>query len=152
MELNKEQQELWAVVQKINECWYKGQASQLGDFFHHIVVFNSPDFRHQISGKDNCTQTYVDFLKISKVLLYNENNHTVQLFDNTAIVTYDFEMKYEQNNKTYHEVRTDIMVLILFQGSWRLAWRGLSNLKDAGREKNTALVSINLNSELLFRS
>lgn len=30
-------------------------------------------------------------------------------FDNTAIVTYDFEMKYEQKDKGYHETGTDIM-------------------------------------------
>src|SRR5450759_5775485 len=95
---NKDQKELWELMQKINDCWYKGDPLQLSDFFHPNIAFNSPDFKHQIIGKDNCVQTYIDFMSNSKVLLYNEGNPTVGLFANTAVVTYDFEMKYDQNN------------------------------------------------------
>ncbi len=127
---NKDQRELWELIQKINGCWYKGDPLQLADFFHPNIVFNSPDFKHQITGKDNCAQTYIDFMNNSKVLLYNEGNPTVGIFSNTAIVTYDFEMKYEQNNKTYHETGTDIMVFERHQDTWKVIWRGLSNLKN----------------------
>jgi hypothetical protein len=66
----------------------------------------------------------------SKVLLYNEGNPVVGIFANTAVVTYDFEMKCEQNNKTCHETGTDIMVFDRNQDSWKVVWRGLSNLKN----------------------
>ena len=126
----KEQQDLWTLVRKLNNCWYNGQPSQLTDFFHDSIVFNSPDFKHQIIGKENCIQTYIDFLSTSRVLLYNEGKPTIQLFGNTAILTYDFEMKYEQKNKTYHETGIDIMVFCRQQTSWKVTWRGLSNLKN----------------------
>ena len=130
MNSNKEREDIWTLVKKINDCWYKGEPSRLTDFFHLNIVFNSPDFKHQIVGRDNCIQTYIDFMNNSKVLLYNEGNPNVHLFANTATVAYDFEMKYEQNNKLYHETGTDIMVFERDKDSWKAVWRGLSNLKN----------------------
>jgi hypothetical protein len=124
----KDQQELWTLMQQINNCWCKGQPAQLADYLHDNIVFNSPDLKHQFTGKDTCIQSYIDFLNNSKVLLYNESNPVVHVFNNTAIVTYDFEMKYEQKNKLYHETGTDIMIFNK-QISWKAVWRSLSNLK-----------------------
>jgi hypothetical protein len=128
--LNKDQKQLWKLIRKINNCWHRGNPLELSDFFDQNVVFNSPDFKRQIIGKDNCIRTYIDFMNNSKVLIYNESNPAVQLFANTAVVTYDFEMKYEQNNNTYHETGTDILIFERRQGLWKVIWRGLSNLKN----------------------
>src|ERR1035437_5769995 len=116
---SKEHQELWNLMRQINICWFKEQIHKLTDYFDDKIVFNSPDFKHLIVGKDNCIQTYTDFMKISKVLLYNEANENVQLFDTTGIVTYDFEMKYEQQGKTYHETGTDIVFFNRQDHSWK---------------------------------
>jgi hypothetical protein len=127
---NKDQKELWKLMQKINNCWYKGDPQHLSDFFHPNIVINSPDFRHSIIGKDNCIQTYIDFMNISTILLYRENNPSVQIFEKTAIVTYHFEMKYEQKGKTFHETGTDILVFEKDESSWKVIWRALSNLQN----------------------
>jgi len=128
--LSDSQNKLWTLAQQINDCWHKGNPSELSHFFHEEVVFNSPDFVHQIKGKDNCVQTYFDFLDNSEVLLYNTNNPKVELFDSTGIIAYDFEMKYEQNDKVHHEIGTDILVFQKTENSWKVIWRGLSNLKN----------------------
>ncbi len=127
---NEQQLAFWTLVQKINNYWYSGQLTALSAYFHQNVVFNSPDFKHQVIGKENCIRTYIDFLNISSILLYTESNPTVQIFKETVIVTYDFEIKYEQNNKTYHEAGTDILVFGKEQQSWKIVWRGMSNLKN----------------------
>ncbi|MBL7682068.1 MAG: nuclear transport factor 2 family protein [Flavipsychrobacter sp.] len=123
-----EQKEMWVLTRKINECWYNGQLHALDGIFDDNVIFNSPDFKHQIVGKENCIQTYIDFLSNSKILLYNESKPIVQMFGSTSIVTYDFEMKYEQNTKTYHETGTDILIYQMQENSWKVIWRALSNL------------------------
>lgn len=128
--LTEQQQEFWTLVQKINNCWYQGQPTDLSAYFHQDVVFNSPDFKYQITGKENCIQTYIDFLNISSILDYIESNPTVQIFEKTAIVTYDFEMKYEQKDKTFHETGTDILAFEKDGQSWKVVWRALSNLKN----------------------
>lgn len=127
--LTKQQQELWILIQKINNCWYRGQPADLSAYFHQNVVFNSPDFSRQITGKENCIQTYIDFMKRSTVLHYTERNPVIQLFEKTAMVTYDFEMKYEQKGKTYHETGTDILAFEKAGQSWKVIWRALSNLR-----------------------
>ncbi|MBD0331587.1 MAG: nuclear transport factor 2 family protein [Chitinophagaceae bacterium] len=126
----KDQQDLWNIMQQINNCWYKGQPAQLADYFHDNIVFNSPDLKQQFTGKEICIKSYIDFLSNSKVLLYNETNPIVHVFDNTAIITYDFEMKYEQKDKVYHETGTDIMIFNKQQNSWKVVWRSLANLKN----------------------
>lgn len=103
---------------------------QLAAYFHENIVFNSPDLKKQSIGKDVCLQSYIDFVSNSKVLFCDETNPLVQVFDNTAIVTYDFEMKYEQKNKVYHETGTDIMIFNKQQNSWKAVWRSLTNIKS----------------------
>jgi len=126
---SQQEQELWNTMQQINNCWYKGPIQQLAEYFDDQVVFNSPDFKHQIIGKDSCIKTYADFMSISKVLLYKESNENIKLFGSTGIVTYDFEMKYEQKGKTYHEAGTDI-VIFNRSNKWKAVWRALANLKN----------------------
>ncbi len=128
--LNKKHQELWDVVKRINNCWYQGQPSDIEDYFHRDVVFNSPDFKQQISGKVNCINTYIEFMSSSKVLLYNEKKPVIHQYGETAIVNYDFEMKYEQNGKLNHETGTDVMVFCKDLGHWKVVWRFVTNLQN----------------------
>ncbi len=128
--LSDSQNKLWTLAKQINDCWHKGNPSELSHFFHQEVVFNSPDFVHQIKGKDDCVQTYFDFLENSEVLLYNTSNPKVEMFASTGIIAYDFEMKYKQNDKVHHEIGTDILVFQKTENSWKVIWRGLSNLKN----------------------
>jgi len=126
----KDQQNLWDIMQQINNCWYKGQPAQLAEYFHDNIVFNSPDLKKQSAGKDICIQSYINFINSSKILLFKETNPVVHIFDNTAIVTYEFEMKYEQKDKVYHETGTDIMVFNKQENSWKAVWRSLADLKS----------------------
>ena len=126
----KDQQELWNIMQQINKSWLSRQPAQLAGYFHENVVFNSPDLKRQSVGKDICVQSYIDFMNNSKVLFCNETNPIVHVFDNTAIVTYDFEMKYEQKNKVYHETGTDILIFNKQQDSWKAVWRSLANINS----------------------
>lgn len=131
--LTEQQQEFRTLIQEINRCWYEGRPADLSAYFHQNVVFNSPDFKHQVTGKENCIQTYIDFMNNSSVLEYTENNPTVQVFEKTAIVAYDFEMKYEQKGKIYHEKGTDILAFEKDGQSWKVIWRALSNLNNIGQ-------------------
>jgi hypothetical protein len=128
--ITEDQQDLWNIMQQINNCWYKRQPAQLAEYFHDNIVFNSPDLKRQSTGKDICIQSYIDFLNSSKILLFNETNPVVHIFDNTAIVTYEFEMKYEQKDKVYHETGTDIMIFNKQENSWKAVWRSLANIKS----------------------
>lgn len=128
--LNEKQRKLWMLMQKINRCWYEGRPLELSDFFHDDIVFNSPDFLHQDKGREQCIRSYADFMDSSRILLYKEHNPGVQMFRHTAIVTYDFEMKYEQNNVIYHETGTDIFVFEQEKEQWKAVWRVMGNIKN----------------------
>jgi len=117
-------------MQQINNSWLGGQSAKLADYFHESIVFNSPDLKQQSIGKDICIESYADFLGKSKVLLFNQSNPRVHIFDYTAILAYDFEMKYEQKSKTYHETGTDVMIFTREKDLWKAVWRTLVNLES----------------------
>lgn len=129
--LQEQQQEIRLLIQHINNCWRENRPDGLSDYFHEDVVFNAPDFKHQVTGKENCIRTYIDFMNQSSVSEYAESNFNVRLFDKTAIATYDFEMTYQQQGKTYHERGTDILVFEQEGQSWKVIWRALSNLSNS---------------------
>lgn len=128
--LNIEQQEIWTIIQKINQSWKIGNFSDFDKYFHENIVFNSPDFRNEINGKIACVQTYQNFADNSEVLMYEENNPKIVITENTAIATYEFEMRYKQNGKIYHETGIDILVLSKAENIWKVIWRGMSNLNS----------------------
>ncbi|MGK6353362.1 DUF4440 domain-containing protein [Parapedobacter sp. DT-150] len=122
---------LWELMQKINRCWYEKRFEELDDYFHETIVFNSPDLKHQATGRTMCIQSYVDFMENSTVLLYWEGNPHVHIFENTAIINYDFEMRYEQQGKVFHDTGTDILVFNRHGDTWKAVWRTMTNLKNA---------------------
>lgn len=65
--ITKDQQDLWNIMQQINHYWYKGQPTQLAEYFHDNIVFNSPDLKRQATGKDICIQSYIDFRNSAKI-------------------------------------------------------------------------------------
>lgn len=114
----------------INSCWMNKSFTKLYDCFHNDVVFNSPDFVHKIVGREKCVQSYIDFMNNSQILFFNEKNPDVDLFETSAIVKYEFEMKYEQNKKHFHEGGTDIYLFLNVDGEWKAIWRSMANLKS----------------------
>lgn len=124
------EQTLWALMQNINRCWYEKRFEPLGNYFHDDIVFNSPDLKRQATGKAVCVQSYRDFMESSTILLYQETNPLVHIFENTAIVHYDFEMRYEQKGQVFHDTGTDILVFNRHGDAWKAVWRTMANLKD----------------------
>ena len=123
-------EEIKNLVQKINKTWSEGKPELLVNYFHEDIIFNSPDFSQKIEGKANCIESYIDFCNTSKVLLYNDKNLKVDIFDSTAIASYEFEMKYEHKGSTYHESGNDIFVFHKFENEWKAVWRSMVNMQN----------------------
>ena len=54
---------------------------------------------------------------------FKDRDPAIQIYGNTAIASYTFEMSYEMNGKSFDDVGRDIYVLKREEGKWLAVWR-----------------------------
>ena len=124
----KDQQQVWQVIRAINDAWLKGHAEDLIDYFHDDMVIVTPDGKEQGKGKVACVQSYKGFSSMAITKEFKEKDPSIQVYGNTAIAGYTFEMTYEMNGKSFDDVGRDIFVLIREEGKWLAVWRTIITL------------------------
>ena len=119
----KDQQEIWQIIQAINDAWLKGQAEDLIDYFHDDMVIVTPDGKEQGRGKVVCVESYKGFSSMAIIKDFTNRDTAVEVYGNTAIASYTFEMTYEMNNQSFNDIGRDIYVLNRKAGKWLTVWR-----------------------------
>jgi len=120
---SKDQQEVWQVVEAINDAWLKGHAEDLVDYFHDDMVIVTPDGKEQGRGKVVCIESYKGFSSMAIIKEFKDRDPAIQVSGNTAVASYTFEMTYEMNGETFNDVGRDIYVLNREDGKWLAVWR-----------------------------
>lgn len=129
----KVQQEIWQVIQAINDAWLKGYAEDLVDFFHDDMVIVTPDGKEQGRGRVVCIESYKGFSAMAIIKEFKDRDPTIQVYGNTAIASYTFEMTYEMNGEYFNDIGRDIYMLKRKDGKWLVIWRTIFPLSP---EKN----------------
>ncbi|NIV71622.1 DUF4440 domain-containing protein [Candidatus Saccharibacteria bacterium] len=122
---NNPQQEIWQIVQELNVTWVEGNPGKLDRFFHPDMVIVSPDFQQRIEGRDACVQSYKDFSTQATIHNFKELDAAVEVFGDTAIVSYAFQISYEMNGKRFVDTGRDIFVFVRRGNQWLAVWRTL---------------------------
>ncbi len=53
---------------------------------------------------------------------FKESDPDIDLWGNTAVATYSWEITYEMNGQNYHESGQDLFVLTRDEDGWRAVW------------------------------
>ncbi|MGD9346378.1 MAG: nuclear transport factor 2 family protein [Candidatus Aminicenantes bacterium] len=114
---------IMALLHKISETWSKANPDDLGEFFHEDLVISSPDLRKMGEGKKACIQSYKDFIARAVIHEYKEEDYTIDVWGDTAVSTYTFDMTYEMDGQTSREQGHDIFVYNREGEKWRVVWR-----------------------------
>ena len=109
----------------INAAWREGRLDELDDLLRPDVIYVAPGFSARLEGRDACIASYRDFLAAAEVHDYAADPPTVELFGNTAIATYRFEIDYSVAGQRSRESGHDLFVFTRDDGRWRAAWRTL---------------------------
>lgn len=120
---DKAQKEIRALLQKISEAWSKGNPDDLMKYFHEDLVILSPDLQRMGKGKQACAQSYKDFIARAVVHEYKEYDHTIDVWGDTALSIYAFDISYEMEGQTYRETGHDIFVYTREEKQWLVVWR-----------------------------
>ncbi len=120
----------WETVQQINQAWVSGEVGQIDELFHPNAVIVHPGFEGRTEGRDDCVQSYLEFAMQAQVHRLDAFDEQIDVVDNTAVVSYGFEIEYEMNGQGYTDSGTDLFVLTRAPGGWQVIWRTL--LMDEG--------------------
>jgi ketosteroid isomerase-like protein len=125
--------EIIGTIARINRAWRTGRVEEMVEAFHDDVVVVQPGFGTRVSGREACVGSYAEFAAAARVHAYDESEHAVDVWGDTAVATYRFRIEYEIEGKTYLETGQDLLVFIRTSDGWRVVWRTLAPLAAESR-------------------
>jgi hypothetical protein len=118
-----ERQEIKQVIASINQSWRQGRPQELEKYFHPDMVIAAPGLKVVARGRDACIQSYRDFIGRATISDYQESDHSIEVWDGTAVVSYRFQISYRMNDREHGEAGHDLFVFIHQKGKWQAVWR-----------------------------
>jgi Domain of unknown function (DUF4440) len=110
--------DILAFIKKMNECWTKGNPQDLENYFHQSMVAITPTDKKRLDGKTACVTGWSKFAKNAKINLWKEYDHKIQIYGNTAVVTYYFDINFEMGNQKINMSGRDMITLVNENGKW----------------------------------
>lgn len=114
---------IYDLINKINELWLSGKTRELYDYLSNYVVFATPGFNKYLKGKDLCINSYKEFIQQAAVEDFQTDQLNVDFFEDTAIGTYHFYIRYQMEGETHEEEGYEIMGFRKPNNQWLLIWR-----------------------------
>ena len=118
-----EKETILSLIQEINFAWLRGDFSKMESCFHQDFTIAQPGLGKFEKGREKCIESYKNFMRIAQILNYEETEHTVEVWGDTAVANYRFVMEYELEGKVYNDKGADLFVLNNSNGSWQAVWR-----------------------------
>ncbi len=118
-------QPIQAVLAALTKAWRTGRTQDIAALLHPAVVFVLPEFKGRAEGPKACVATFEEFLSAALVLRYEEEAPKVDVFGDTAVATFQWEMAWEMGGQRSEDRGHDIYVLVRTEGRWLIAWRTL---------------------------
>jgi uncharacterized protein (TIGR02246 family) len=116
--------ELWNLVRESNRAWISGSLHELANFFDERAVVVAPGLKGRVEGRDAIVATYASYNTHNRTQSFEEYEHEVALFGDTAVVTYRFEIRYEAvADGTQHEDVAQEVLVLRKTDRWRALFR-----------------------------
>ena len=93
-------QEIWQTLRALNDAWTKGHPDDLNKYFHKDMVAITPMDRGRVDGRDACVTSWSNFAKAATIHYWKELDPKIQVYGQTAVVTYYYDMSFDMGGKT----------------------------------------------------
>ena len=120
---SKVQNEIWQIIHDINDAWVNSNPEKIADYFHENIVISHPDFQKRGEGRESCVESYKDFCRHATVHDYKEMDPEVNVFGNTAVAVYRFEITYEIKGESFYDTGQDVFIFTSEGNKWKAVWR-----------------------------
>jgi uncharacterized protein (TIGR02246 family) len=132
--MTEQEQQLWLLVRESNRAWISGSTHELADFFDEHAVLVAPRLAARVDGRDRIVASYVEYNTHARTDHFEELEHQVAIFGDTAVVTYRFHIRYEvlaeTDNNVHDEMAQEVLVLRKTD-RWRAIFRTQTEPEDA---------------------
>jgi ketosteroid isomerase-like protein len=124
MPLSDEEQQLWLAVIESNRAWRSGSMHELANFYDEKAVAIAPQLSERLDGREAILASYADYHLHARTHEFEEQEHQIALFGDTAVVTYRFHIRYEllAEGEMHDESAQEILVLKKTD-RWRVIFR-----------------------------
>lgn len=112
------QTEVWATLRALNDAWTQGDGSRLADHFHPNMVAITATDRLRLAGRDACLASWQSFVRATRIHRWREIDPLVQIYGDTAVVTYYFDMAFDMAGRTVELGGRDMFVFVREDGRW----------------------------------
>ena len=121
--------ELRALLRRVSSAWQNRRYEELADLFDENIVMVLPAFSGRIEGREAVVDSYREFMETANVSDYQEDLPTIDVWGDTGIASYHWEMTWIAGGKVETASGYDAFVLSRMSdgdGSWRAVWRTMS--------------------------
>src|SRR5437868_1544629 len=123
--MTDEQTEVWELVRESNRAWMAGATHELTGLFDERAVMVLPGLQGRVEGREAIVKSYEDYNHHARTHAFEEQEHFVDVFGDTAVTTYRFFVRYTMQGEAEEREETGQEVLALQRtgGRWRNVWR-----------------------------
>lgn len=111
-------QEVWSTLRALNDAWTKGDPDDLAAYFHENMVAVTATDRERLTGRNACLESWKRFAQAARIHRWTELEPQIQLYGNTAVVTYYFDMAFDMGGRTVELDGRDMFVFVHENGRW----------------------------------
>ncbi len=119
-----------AVMRQINQAWLAGRVDDLAPFVHPEIVMVLPGFSGRVQGRETLLAGFREFCQNSQIHEFNELGQQVDVVGETAVVSFRYEMVYEQNAKRSRAAGRDLWVFEQEDSAWLAVWRTMLETEE----------------------
>lgn len=118
----KAQQEIWQIMDKINNSWVHGDPAEMNEFLHKDFSTSKSDFIIIGKGREDCIRSYTGFAQSANILDFQYININIFIIGNIAIVRYNYKITYEMN-ENFEGSREEAFIFTKEKDKWLAIWR-----------------------------
>lgn len=128
-------EEVRRTVAALSAAWQGRDYDALAQFFAKHVVFAFPGFSARLQGAHAVIESYREFMDRVTLTAYREDAAMIDVWGDTAVVTYRWEMAWLAGGVPNHEAGHDVFVLQrpAAGAPWRAVWRTMTFMPPTGR-------------------
>jgi hypothetical protein len=119
-----------AVMRQINQAWLDGRVDDLLPFVHPEIVMVLPGFSGRVQDRETLLAGFRDFRANSRIREFKEFDPQVDVVGKTAVVSFRYEMVYEQNAKRSRAAGRDVWVFEKQDSAWVAVWRTMLDMEE----------------------
>ena len=118
--IDPQKSEVWKFIRALNDAWTKEKGERLSEYFHPRMVAITPVDKFRLKSASQCIAGWQGFAQASTIHSWREDDPDIELFGDTAVVTYYYAMDVTMGTNRMNLSGRDMLVVKKEDGRWWL--------------------------------